>query len=83
MYTVTVPLTKLGVCQVPNISYALLPGGGRQLQPEVGGRKVVGIIGMNTLMPLRFVVDFGSRQALFPITKLNAKRNPPAAHESD
>jgi hypothetical protein len=77
--TVTVPLTKFGAFQVPNIAYALVPGGGRQHQPQVGGRKVVGIVGMQTMMPLRFVIDFGSRQALVPINQLNAKQNPPAA----
>ena len=77
--TVTVPLTDFGVFQVPNMSYALVPGGGRRRNAELDGRKVVGILGMNTLMPLRAVLDFGSGQVLFPIHKLNAKRNSPAS----
>jgi predicted aspartyl protease len=77
--TVTVPATSFGVLKLPNVSFALVAGAGRGRDKEVGGRRVVGLFGMNYLRPLRAVLDFGSGQALFPVNKLKPPGSPATA----
>jgi predicted aspartyl protease len=70
---VIVPGTTFGAFEMPDFPFALVARAARGQEMEIEGRKIVGILGMNHLVPLRAFIDFGSRQALIPANRLQAK----------
>jgi predicted aspartyl protease len=70
---VIVPRSSIGAFEMPDLPFALVASAGRGQEEEIEGRKIVGIFGINHLEPLRAFIDFGSRQMLIPINRLQVK----------
>ena len=59
-----------GYFDVANYPFFLVGKSSDKHPEEVGGLKVVGLLGSNLLMPLRSVVDFGNNEIAFPVSQL-------------
>ncbi|MBN8456901.1 MAG: aspartyl protease family protein [Verrucomicrobia bacterium] len=68
------PDTTVGSVSLPNLRYVLLPDGRARQTVTVEDREVCGIIGNNHLGPLRFVIDFGVKQAVIPVNRFGKKK---------